>query len=243
MNKYQQYSKNIITPKPGEILKTYGVEYIHNPELKGNKPLYHPFLVLFKLNGKYISLKLSSKCGHFSSNCRISVDDYPSNEVIVKDSFIDTKSIYELNKENFIQRGISLSSKDFKRVYNLMMKAYCSFDTNISPAIAKMVFKKYMDHKHVGVGSLLKLPGIEESYLILEEFEDSYRCMPFYRELDGVMDDIVNINGYNSFVNYSEEKILPKKMIFYILAYDIGPGKIDEINYKRANNYTLNLTK
>ena len=243
MNKYKQFSTNTINPKPGEILKTYGVEYLNNPEVKSNKPLYHPFLVLMKLNGKYISLKLSSKCGHFSTNCRISADNYPANEVIIKDSFIDTKCIYELDKYSFIQKGITLSSRDFQRVYNTTMKAYCTCQTNISPIIAKIIFDRYIKYKNVQVGSLLKLPDIAENYLVMEITEDSYRCIPLYKTMNEDIDDILRINGFNSYINYSQEVTIPKEALFYILTFDIGHGFLDEINIKKANNYTLNPSK
>ena len=241
MNKYKMFSKKIDVHE-GEIVQTYGVKYINNPDVKSNHVPYRPFLILQKNNNSYYSLKLTSSCGTHAK-IKINAHDYPFNEALTKDSYIELDAIYELEPHNLTKNGVILNNKDMLRVYNKLIRCYCIDGLEINEKLLKKIYKEYRRKKRINEGCLVKSPYFDGYLLVLEELADCYRCIPVHRDGENEFDDVVKLNGFNNYLNFAEEYYLPKGEVIYIQTFDIGQSLFSYIKEETSKKNKIILNK
>lgn len=218
MNKYK-HLKTPIEIEEGEVNLTYGVPFLDGQKCKKHSP-NRPFISLIKLkDGRFLSLKMSSQNSENFPDHKISVKAYGTSAVMSKNSFVATNYIYNLAPQDFIIKGFKLHPKDITILYNKIIKTYCINASHVSEEDAKLVFQRYMRHKSVSVGSVIKIPFLKEKLFVFEITDKGYRCIPMYQFEQEESQDMLRIMKAPSYMNYDEEIFVEKDEIFYIYQY------------------------
>ena len=247
MNKYKNMSNKKLNIRDGEVALTYGVAYLdENEKNKKIKPA-RPFLMLKKMDDIYYSLKLKTHNTKLLGDYKIDADNYPSNDALVKDSFVNTGCVYELEKGDFIRNGVVLNKKDINNVYNRVIKQYCVEKLEIPDRLLDFLYTEYRKNKLITPGSIVKSTFFEGHFLILEEDDNYYICLPIYRDGEREYDEMIRFYKYNNFVNYAETYHLPKEGIIYISNFGINQSlfqyiksRVEETHKEGKNRLLLN---
>ena len=221
MNKYKNLNNNL-NIKNGEVALTYGVQYLDDNEKKSKIKPARPYLVIKKVNNKYHSLKLTSKDNKYLDDFKIEVSKYPYNHSLVKDSYVETSRVYELEIGDFIQNGVVLTKRDLICIYNKLMKSYIVEGIKINDEVVRFVYKEYISHKRIEPGTMVKTMFFNGQLLILEENDNCYKCLLVYRDGEQEYDESFQFYRYNNYVNYSEIYYLPKTEMVYISNFGIN---------------------
>lgn len=218
MNKYR-HLKPALEIEEGTVNLTYGVTFSDGTKCKSHSPS-RPFVSLIKLNDDQIlSLKMSTQNSEKFSDHKILVSDYGKNAVMSKSSYVATNYIYTLNSYDYIMKGFKLSEKDLAMLYNRIIRLYCINAGEITEEQAKIIFERYMKHKKVGVGAIIRIPYLKQRLFIYEKTDEGYKCLPIYKFEQEDSQDMLRIMRAPFYINYDEEIFVEKNDIFFIYQF------------------------
>lgn len=220
MNKYKNMANNLKI-KDGEVALTYGVKYLDDNEPNSKIKPARPYFVIKKIGNVYYSLKLTSKDNKYLDSFKVEVEKYPQNNSIIKDSYVDSGTIYELEIGDFIQNGIVLSEKDRICIYNKIIKHYCIEQLNINPELLSFLYQEYINRKRIIPGVMFCTRFFSGQFLVLDVEDAYYKCLPVYRDGEEEYDESFKFYKYNNYVNYSYTYYVPKNELLYITNYGI----------------------
>lgn len=220
-NKYKKYALKK-DARVGEIVKTYGVEFVNNPE---HKPHMHnqnrPYLIIHREeSGKFLALKLSSKIRGYMSEFKIFPSKYSENQILTKTSVADMRYITELEPQDITENGFVLDENDLNNLYGKILRLYSINETNISDEHAKIIFQYYIKNRKIVPGTVIKIKYCENYLLVLKENENDYTCLPLYRSKTEFTHDEINVlNNHPSYVDYDEDYSVPKEETCFIMSF------------------------
>lgn len=215
MNKYRH-----LNPPPqieeGTVNLTYGIAFFDNVKAKSHAPS-RPFISLIKLSDEQIlSLKLSSHNSERFSDYKISTKKYGTSAVMSKNSYVSTNYLYNLNAYDYIKAGFKLDQKDLMIIYSRIIRMFCINASEITIDQAKLIFKKYMANRFVGVGSVIRIPYLAERLFVYEKNEQGYKCLIMHQTEQDDSQDMLRIMKAPIYINYDEEIFVDKNEIFYV---------------------------
>ncbi len=217
-NKYKKYALQK-DAQIGEVVMTYGVEFVNNPEHKPHTHnQYHPYLVIHReASGKFLALKISSNIKGYMCEFKI----YPNIEkstVLQKTSFADVRYTIELDPQDITENGFILDEQDLNNLYGKIMRLYTLNETSISDENAKKIFSYYISNRKIRTGSVIKVKYCEDYLLVLSKNDKNYTCLPLHRYPKETTEE-VKILSTPSYVDYSEEYIVDHEEPFFIFRY------------------------
>ncbi len=222
MNKYRKYSK-ITEPSSREVALTYGVKYVTSCEYKPNRHTQNrPFLVLTKepQTGKIIALKLSSSSKKiYRTEYLIKTKEYDENNIMTKNSNVDLANIYELEKEDFIKRGFSLSQKDYTNILTKMLYLYTNNCSSITNEQAIKIQSLLYGNRELNKGDIIKIKHSNNYILIYDTDDKYYKGVELQQYIPDNFEPVSALRSM-SYIDLDKEPVyIEKEEPFYIHEY------------------------
>ena len=219
-NKYKDNARKL-NAQEGEIVLTYGVDFINNPNVKPHRHNQErPYLVLHKEeSGKFLALKMTSKIRGYMSEFKIYPKDYENSSILTRPSAADTRFIYELEGTDIIKNGFVLPEKEIDNLYSKIINLYCLDESETKKEQVKIIFDKYMNNRTIIPGTVLKVRYRKEYLFVIEITEENYVCVPLYREKNKNTHGSINLFKEPSYIDFNEEYTISKKDICYIMRF------------------------
>lgn len=236
MNKYKRFSK-LPMPEEGEIALSYGVKYLANPEYKPHRHSQErPFLVLDKdKDDNILALKIQERKDKiYKSNYYLNANKY-NNEVMTKNSVVETEYVYKLGRGDFIKRGFRISNSDYLRILEKLIFLYVNNMNSVDKKSAKKLHQKLYKGRQAKYGEIIKVP-YENCYLyVYDSTHEEYKCIRLYKEkLEDCISYPEKIGDVISYINYMEDDVyIPKKDVIYFVNIRLDKKKTKKIIAKK----------
>lgn len=235
-NKYKDDARKVKV-REGEIVLTYGVQFLNNPEIKPHRHNQaRPYLVLHREeSGKFKALKMTSKIGGYMAEFKVNPKYYEPSPVLTKLASADTRFIYDLEETDVIQNGFLLTEKDMDNLYSRIVNLYCLNESEVKEEQIRIIFEKYMNNRQINIGTVIRVPYRAEYLFVINVTEKGYTCIPLYREANENTHGKVKLFKEESYIDFDEQYNVDKEDICYILRFS-SPEEINNYIIGRVNS-------
>ena len=250
-NKYEEFSRKQ-NAKVGEIGWTYGVNFIHSPEVKPHRHSQNrPYLVLYREeSGNFKALKLTTQIGGYMTEFKLPLEKYGLKSNVRKGTIADLRQLIPVKPTEITKTGLTpefvLDREDLSQIYAKIIRLYSLNATLLNDEEIRKIFERYIRNFKPQLGTILIVNFCKNYLFVIGCDEENYECIPIHRERNTPEDETIDIYREPSYVNYEERYYIPKDSIYFVKSYIASDAIIKQVlqkigkKYRPKSNYSKN---